>query len=73
MNFGMAIYFLGPLDHTATNARELYNAQVAKVTGWGFLVIGVPIMLFLFLTLRKLLKGLHRVTGLKDEQLMMPR
>lgn len=73
MNFGMAIWFLGDLDHTAPNARELYNAQVAKVTGWGFLVIGVPIMLFLFLTLRKLLKGLNQVTGLEDEQLMMPR
>jgi len=73
LNFGMAMYFLGDLDHTATNARELYNEKVAKVTGWGFLVIGVPIMLFLFLTLRKLLKGLHRVTGLEDEQLMMPR
>lgn len=73
MNFGMALYFLGDLDHTAADARELYNAQVAKVTGWGFLVIGVPIMIFLFLTLRKLLKGLHRVTGLEDEELMMPR
>lgn len=73
MNFGMAMWFLGDLDHTAPDARELYNAQVAKVTGWGFLVIGVPIMLFLFLTLRKLLKGLHRVTGLEDDQLMMPR
>ncbi len=73
MNFGMAIYFLGDLDHTASNARELYNSQVAKVTGWGFLVIGVPIMVFLYLTLRKLLKGLHRVTGLEDDQLMMPR
>jgi len=73
LNFGMAMYFLGDLDHTATNARELYNEKVAKVTGWGFLVIGVPIMLFLFLTLRKLLKGLHRITGLEDEQLMRPR
>jgi hypothetical protein len=73
LNFGMAMYFLGDLDRTAPDARELYNSQVAKVTGWGFLVIGVPIMLFLFLTLRKLLKGLHRVTGLEDEQLMMPR
>ena len=73
MNFGMAMWFLGDLDHTAPDARELYNAQVAKVTGWGFVVIGVPIMLFLYLTLRKLLKGLHRVTGLEDDQLMMPR
>ncbi len=73
MNFGLAMYFLGDLDHTAQNAREMYNAKVAKLTGYGFLVIGVPIMAFLFFTLRKLLGGLRGVTGLKDEELMMPR
>ncbi|MBC7980697.1 MAG: hypothetical protein H7Y36_09065 [Armatimonadetes bacterium] len=73
MNFGLAMYFLGDLNHAAPNARELYNEQVAKVTGWGFAVIGVPIMAFLFFTLRKLLKGLRGITGFSDEELMMPR
>jgi len=73
MNFGLAMYFLGDLNHAAPDAREIYNAQVAKVTGWGFAVIGVPIMAFLFFTLRKLLTGLRGITGLSDEELMMPR
>ncbi|MFD2257566.1 VC0807 family protein [Luteolibacter algae] len=73
LNFGLSMYFLGDLDHLATNAREVYNAKVAKITGWGFAVIGVPIMAFLFFTLRKLLKGLREITGLADEELMMPR
>lgn len=73
LNFGLSIYFLGDLDHAAANAREIYNEKVAKVTGWGFLVIGLPVMVFLFLTLKKLLKGLSELTGLDDEQLMMPR
>ncbi|MGJ8633802.1 MAG: VC0807 family protein [Luteolibacter sp.] len=73
LNFGLSMYFLGALDHTAADAREVYNEKVAKITGWGFLVIGAPIMVFLFLTLKKLLKGLGRVTGLKEEELMMPR
>jgi hypothetical protein len=73
LNFGLAMYFLGPLDHLATNAREIYNEKVAKVTGWGFVVIGLPIMVFLFFTLRKLLVGLRSLTGFKDEELMMPR
>lgn len=73
MNFGLSMYFLGDLDHAAKNALELYNEKMAKVMGWGFLVIGVPIMVFLFLTLRKLLKGLRGVTGMEDEELMMPR
>lgn len=73
MNFGLALYFLGDLDHLATNARETYNTQVAKLTGWGFAVIGVPILVFLFFTLRRLLKGLGEITGLKDEELLLPR
>lgn len=73
LNFGMAMYFLGDLDHTAANARELYNEKVAKVTGYGFLVIGFPIMVFLFFALRKLLAGLRSLTGFTDEELMMPR
>jgi hypothetical protein len=67
------MYFLGDLDHTAVDAREIYNEKVAKVTGWGFVVIGLPIMVFLFFTLRKLLGGLRALTGFKDEELMMPR
>jgi len=73
MNFGLALYFLGDLDHSAANARELYNERVAKLTGWGFAVIGVPILAFLFFTLRRLLKSLGALTGFKDEELMLPR
>lgn len=73
MNLGMAMWFLGDLDHTAANAREIYNEKVAKITGWGFLMIGVPIMAFLYITLKKLLAGLRRITGLSDEELLMPR
>ncbi|MGD7653569.1 MAG: VC0807 family protein [Verrucomicrobiales bacterium] len=72
MNFGLAMYFLGGLDHTAANARELYNGQVAKLTGWGFAVIGLPILVFLFFTLHRLIKGLSKLTGLKDGDLMHP-
>ena len=73
MNFGLALYFLGDLDHTAANARELYNERVAKLTGWGFAVIGVPILAFLFFTLRRLLRNLGELTGFKDDELMLPR
>jgi hypothetical protein len=73
MNFGLALFFLGDLDHTAANARELYNERVAKLTGWGFAVIGVPILIFLFFTLRRLLTQLRGLTGLKEDELMLPR
>lgn len=73
LNFGLAIHFLGDLDHTASNARELYNERVAKLTAWGFAVIGLPILVFLFLTLRRLISQLSRLTGLKEEEIMLPR
>lgn len=73
MNFFLALYFLGDLDHTAVDAREIYNAQVAKLTGWGFAVIGLPILVFLMFTLFRLFKGLKKVTGLTDDELMLPR
>jgi hypothetical protein len=73
LNFILAQFFLHDLDHAAANAREIYNGQVAKITGWGFAVIGVPILIFLFLTLLQLVRGLRTLTGLKDEELMHPR
>ncbi len=73
LNFVLALYFLGGIDHAASNAREIYNSQVAKLTGWGFAVIGLPILVFLFFTLRRLMKGLGEITGLKDEELLLPR
>jgi hypothetical protein len=73
LNFGLSLYFLGGLDHQASNAREIYNEQVAKLTGWGFLVIGLPIMVFLMFALKMLLNGLGKLTGYKDDELMMPR
>lgn len=73
LNFFLALYFLGGIDHAAQNAREIYNSQVAKLTGWGFAVIGLPILVFLFFTLRRLMKGLGDITGLKDDELMLPR
>jgi hypothetical protein len=29
---------------TAENWKELYNKDVGRITGWGFLVIGVPLL-----------------------------
>jgi hypothetical protein len=73
LNFGLAWYFLGGLDHAAANARESYNQQVAKLTGWSFAVIGIPILAFLFFTLKRLMSRLGDLTGLKEEELLLPR
>lgn len=73
MNLGLAQWFFRGFDATAVDALENFNAIVAKITGWGFAVIGVPTLIFLFATLRRLLHGLRGLTGYPDNELMLPR
>ena len=73
MNLVLAQWFFRGFDSTAIDALETYNAIVARLTGWGFAVIGVPILIILFFTLKRLLKGLGALTGMKDDDLMLPR
>ena len=73
MNLGLAQWFFRGFDAHAIDALEVYNGIIAKITGWGFAVIGVPILVFLFFTLLRLLAGLRRLTGLADNELMLPR
>ncbi len=73
LNLGLSLHFLGDLDHNAANAREIYNDKVGKITFWGFLVIGVPLLVFLGGTLWRLLTGLKRITGLDQEKILLPR
>ena len=73
MNLGLALWFFRGFDHSSPDALEVYNAIIGRLTFWGFVVIGVPILAFLFFTLKYLLKGLRELTGLSDEQLMLPR
>lgn len=73
LNFLLAQWFLGGINHAASDAREQYNVQVAKLTGWGFVVIALPMLVFLGFTLYRLLAGLRRVTGLSNEEILHPR
>jgi hypothetical protein len=73
MNLGLAQWFFYGFDATAIDALEQYNAIIARITGWGFAVIGVPIVIFLGFTLRYLLKGLEKLTGFGNDDLMCPR
>lgn len=73
MNLALAHWFFRSFDHTAIDALEVYNTIIGKLTGYGFLVIGVPIVGFLFFVLKRLLTGLNQLTGFTDEELMLPR
>ncbi len=73
LNFGLAQWFFRSFNATAIDALENYNTIIARVTGWAFAIIGVPVVIFLFLTLRQLLKQLGKLTGFSDEDMMLPR
>lgn len=73
MNIAMALWFFRAFDEKAVGAREVYTGIVGTMRWAGFIAIGLPLMGILFLVLTRLLKGLRELTGLKDEELMMPR
>jgi hypothetical protein len=73
LNLGLAQWFFSGFNAQAPDALETYNAIIASLTGWGFAVIGVPILACILFTLRRLLKGLERLTDMKSDELMLPR
>jgi len=73
MNLGLAQWFFRGFDANARDALEVYNGIIARITGWGFAVIGLPILIVLALTLMRLLAGLRRITGFTNNDLMLPR
>ena len=73
LNVGLARHCLGDRVFDDAATTEIYTAKVGKITWWGFVLIGVPMLLFLFLTLRRLIQQLGRLTGLKQEEILLPR
>ncbi|MGK0187614.1 MAG: hypothetical protein ACI9R3_003402 [Verrucomicrobiales bacterium] len=69
LNYGLAMYFLKGADST----KEAYNAAIAKLTGWGYLVIGLPCMIIWFIAGWLLVRQLRKLTGLEFEDLTVPR
>jgi len=73
LNFWLANYFMGDLDPHAADWKELYNADVAKITGYGFLVIGAPLLVIGGFIIFKLISGLKSITQLDIEELLHAR
>ena len=68
-NYFLAIYFLKDAIHS----QEAFNSGVAKLTGWGFAVIGIPMLVILMITMWHFLNGLKKLTGLDTEKILLPR
>ncbi len=69
LNYFLAIKFL----KDATGSQEDFNDGVAKLTGWGFAVIGVPMMVILMVTMWRFVSGLKKLTGMENEEILLPR
>ncbi|MGC4017042.1 MAG: VC0807 family protein [Luteolibacter sp.] len=73
LNLGLSLFLFRGFDHTAGDALETYNAIIGKITWMSMLVVLVPAFGFLFLTLQRLVAGLRALTGLTDDEIMLPR
>ncbi|MFC4992350.1 VC0807 family protein [Rubritalea tangerina] len=73
LNLGLAHYFLGDLSPNIENWKEEYNGIVGSITLWGFLAIGVPMMVVACYILYMMINGLEKLTGLDKEALLLPR
>lgn len=68
LNYFLALFFLQDIS-----SQEAFNHGVAKLTGWGFAVIGLPMLLTLSLTLWYFVAQIKRLTGLNNEAILLAR
>lgn len=69
LNYILAMYFL----NGNTASQEDFNDGVAKLTGWGFVVIGVPMLVILMIIMWRFVSGLKKLTGMNNEEVLLPR
>ena len=69
MNYFLALHFLSD----ATGSQEDFNDGVAKLTGWGFAVIGIPMLVILMVTMWRFVSGLKNLTGMENDEILLPR
>lgn len=72
-NLFLALYFFNDLDPMLADWKVVYNEIVGKITGYGFLVIGLPFFFVMAFILYFLLKRLKAITGLSTEEVLLPR
>ena len=73
LNIALALWLFRDFDANAAEATETYNSIISTMTWAGLVVIGLPLVGFMFYTLMRLLKGLRELTGLDDKELMHSR
>jgi len=71
-NFIMALIFLLPvLNYSAAEQSLQYNYAVSSMTWWGYLIIGVPLLLTLMAVMHYLLRALGKLLKLGKQDLLI--
>ena len=71
-NFILSLCFLLPvLDAPSAQQALEYNYAVGRMTWWGYLVIGIPLLVTLVGVIRHLVARLEALTGLDRGRLML--
>ena len=73
LNLFVAFYFLDGLDPLSDHWDTEYNEGVAKIMGWGFLLIGAPLLVIGGFIFYYLIRGLKQITHFDLEGLLHPR
>ena len=69
MNYFLALHFLTE----NTGSQENFNDGVAKLTGWGFAVIGLPMLVILMVIMWRFVSSLKKITGMQNDQILLAR
>lgn len=69
MNFFLASHFV-KTEPSVDAAR--FNAEVGAMTGWSYVVIAVPSMIFMLAVIYLVGRGIHRYAGMGFEEAMAP-
>jgi hypothetical protein len=65
LNYGLARWIV-----VSPAGTDAFNSEVGKMMAWSWPVIVIPSMLIMMLTLWLLLGGIHKMTGLKLEEVL---
>lgn len=71
-NFLLALYFLLPvLERPAEEQALHYNYAVGNMTWWGYLIVGIPLLLTVLALFFHLLRTLSSLTGFDRDRLLL--
>lgn len=71
-NFFLSLSFMSSVMRLPAEEQQVaYNVAIGSITWWGFLIIGVPILVALVLIMIRLIKRLGQLTGLTRDELLL--